>query len=70
MTKKIIIGVFALGLVSCASQLPLDDAYYRPAKEAPVEISSPAQVNEPETPAPSIEYLSVQDTTVTIRIKK
>lgn len=55
------------------STIPIDDAYHWPKKNTPVELSSPAQVEEPETPetqVPAIEYLNVQDTTVTIRIKK
>ena len=67
---------FALCLVSCktASQFPMDDAYYRPAPETVLPVTrnpSPVTPNpSPVTPNPSIEYLNVQDTTVTIRIKK
>jgi len=57
MTKKILIVLMALGLASCASQAPLDDAYYWPDKEHKHEKEK-------------IEYLNVQDTTVTIRVNK
>ena len=57
MTKKIYIVLFALGLSACASQAPLDDAYYWPDKEHKHEKEK-------------IEYLNVQDTTVTIRINR
>ena len=52
----------------------MDDAYYRPAPETVLPVTrnpSPVTPNpSPVTPNPSIEYLNVQDTTVTIRIKK
>lgn len=57
MTKKILIVLMALGLASCASQAPLDDAYYWPDKEHKHEKEK-------------IEYLNVQDTTVTIRVNR
>ena len=58
----------ACGTVNVA---PLDDAYYWPDKNAvQVEVSSPAQVEGPETPAPTIEYIDVQDTVVTIRVTR
>ena len=66
MTNKILlIFLLALGLTACGvtSTAPLDDVYYWPDKKAPVE----------ETPTPdtdSMEYINVQDTTVTIRIKR
>ena len=44
-------------LSSCASQAPLDDAYSWPDKEHKHEKEK-------------IEYLNVQDTTVTIRINR
>ena len=62
MTKKILIVLMALGLASCASQAPLDDAYYWPDKKAQ---STPNTPNNQK-----IEYLNVQDTTVTIRVNK
>lgn len=62
MTKKIYIVLFALGLSACASQAPLDDAYYWPDKKA-----QSTQIN-PNTP--TMEIISEQDTTVTIRINR
>ena len=62
MTKKIYIVLFALGLSACASQAPLDDAYYWPEKRQKQEQK--AQEQDP------IEYLNIQDTTVTIRINR
>jgi len=63
---------------STVQNVPIDDAYYSPEIESP----APATTSAPKTAAPSnasgasnqsnssIEYLNVQDTTVTIRIKK
>ena len=48
---------------SCASQAPLDDTYYWPDKNQKVQEQQ-TQEKEP------IEYLNVQDTTVTIRINR
>ena len=83
MAKVKYIVFLALCLASCktASQFPMDDAYYRPAPETVLPVTrnpspvtpnpSPVTPNpSPVTPNPSIEYLNVQDTTVTIRIKK
>lgn len=65
MTKKILIVLVALGLASCASQAPLDDAYYWPDKKAQSTQITPNNQNTQK-----IEYLNVQDTTVTIRVNK
>lgn len=65
MTKKILIVLMALGLASCASQAPLDDAYYWPDKKAQSTQITPNNQNTQK-----IEYLNVQDTTVTIRVNK
>ena len=65
MTKKILIVLMALGLASCASQAPLDDAYYWPDKKAQSTQTTPNNPNNQK-----IEYLNVQDTTVTIRVNK
>ena len=50
----------ACGTVATA---PLDDAYYWPDKK-----SEPAVVES--TPAPTMEIVNQQDTTITIRIKE
>ena len=62
MTKKIYIVIFALGLSACASQAPLDDAYYWPDKKAQSTQITPN--------TPTMEIISEQDTTVTIRINR
>ena len=78
MTKKTLILLLvaaAFAACSTANGIPIDDAYYSP------DIESPAPATTSKTAAPSsassassqssssIEYLNVQDTTVTIRIK-
>ena len=62
MTKRIYIVLFALGLSACASQAPLDDAYYWPDKKAQSTQITPN--------TPTMEIISEQDTTVTIRINR
>ena len=74
MTRYLYI-VCALVLTACASQLPLDDAYYWPDKKAKVvQKAEPVTVEpikaEPAKPAPTMEIISQQDTTITVRIKK
>ena len=73
------VGFLFLAFTACSTvqNVPIDDAYYSPAVESP----APATTSAPKTAAPSsassassqssssIEYLNVQDTTVTIRIK-
>lgn len=76
------VGFLFLAFTACSTvqNVPIDDAYYSPAVENP----APATTSAPKTAAPSsassassassqssssIEYLNVQDTTVTIRIK-
>ena len=77
MSKKLyILFVTAAFFAACstANGIPIDDAYYSPEIESP----APATTSAPKTAAPSsassqssssIEYLNVQDTTVTIRLK-
>lgn len=76
------VGFLFLAFTACSTvqNVPIDDAYYSPEIENP----APATTSAPKTAAPSsassassassqssssIEYLNVQDTTVTIRIK-
>ena len=70
-----------LGLTACAtSQAPLDDAYYYPDKKAAVQTAQTTESTSPTSPAsPTIstsssgstmEILSAQDTTITVRIKR
>lgn len=81
MFKKlsIVLGVAALVVACNTVQLaPLDDAYYYPDKQEastpePAQNNQSTQINQstPKTQsAPSVEYVNIQDTTVTIRIKK
>ena len=69
MTKNWIIVLIALSLSACGTvaTIPLDDAYYWPENTQTIQTT---QVT-PNTPkAATIEYLNVQDTTVTIRVKR
>ena len=67
-------GLTALAVMcGCSStqQIPLDDAYYRPGKTVPPrEPSSTSSTSLTSSPTPAIEYVSVQDTTITVRIKR
>ena len=69
-----VIGGMALILSACGttSKAPLDDAYYQPEKlpGSTSYTSTSSSTIQPSQPGPSIEYLNVQDTTVTIRIRK
>ena len=56
--------LFALAACHTTSQAPLDDAYYWPDKSVHTEHS------ESSTPSTPIEYTNIQDTTVTIKIKR
>lgn len=60
------VGLLLFALTAChtTSQAPLDDAYYWPDKSVHTEHS------ESSTPSIPIEYTNVQDTTVTIKIKR
>ena len=74
--------LLAVCLVSCkTTQLPpIDDAYYWPEKNTPSHQQSSiinqqsSIINQQSTiknqKSPIIEYLNVQDTTVTVRIKR
>ena len=63
ITKKIAILFGVISLVSCASQAPLDDAYYWPDKKVEVPVVEPVVPD-------NIEIINDQDTIVTIRVKK
>ncbi|MBQ3632741.1 MAG: hypothetical protein IJP45_05795 [Paludibacteraceae bacterium] len=77
--KQLLYIVFpALVLTGCASsRAPLDDAYYWPDGRQQEEYavqpspeSSPDPAASAGSTAPSVEYISVQDTTVTVKIKR
>ena len=82
MTKNLYIGIMALVLAGCSTTQPLciDDAYHWQDKtttvsETPKTTSSssgaPLEKAEEKTPAsPTLEFLNVQDTTVTVRINR
>ena len=68
--------LFALAACHTTSQAPLDDAYYWPDKsvhtehsESSVSCASSASSSSSSSSS-SIEYTNVQDTTVTIKIKR
>ena len=73
MTKKLYIVLLSIGLCSCASQVPLDDAYYYPDKTAQSTQSIQSTSSSPSAqtkPGPTMEIVSQQDTTITVRIKR
>lgn len=65
-----------LGLTACGSTLTIavDDAYIWPDKTTLVTnpAATPATVvaDEPVSAGPTLEYTNVQDTTITVRIKR
>ena len=67
-----ILSAIAVSFASCGttSYAVIDDAYYWPDQNASVDSSSPAQSENSEVSAPSIELISAQDTTITVRIKR
>ena len=72
--KSLILLLLAAAFVACstANSIPIDDAYYSPAIESPTPTAAtPVSQSDSMSAVPStnIEYLNVQDTTVTIRIK-
>ena len=62
LKKLIYIGILAVLCGSCASQAPLDDTYYWPDKKAQSTQITPN--------TPTMQIISEQDTTVTIRINR
>ena len=84
MTKKTLILLLvaaAFAACSTANGIPIDDAYYSPDIESPAPAttsktaapssssSQSSASSQSSSSSSSIEYLNVQDTTVTIRIK-
>ena len=73
-----VLSAVAVSMTSChtTSQAPLDDAYYWPDKSVHTEHSESSAPSASSASSassalsPSIEYINVQDTTVTIRIKR
>ena len=70
------VGLLLFALTAChtTSQAPLDDAYIWPDKTTPVTnpAATPATMvaDEPVSAGPTLEYTNVQDTTITVRIKR
>ena len=73
------VGLLLLALAAChtTSQTPLDDAYYWPDKSVqttttPSNNAKQAEGSNSQTPSNNavVEYTNVQDTTVTIKIKR
>ena len=73
------VGLLLLTLAAChtTSQAPLDDAYYWPDKSVqttttPSNNAKQAEGSNSQTPSNNavVEYTNVQDTTVTIKIKR
>ena len=85
MDKKLYIGLALAALISfpsgrdgvglVAAEAPLDDAYYWPE---PIEQTTPTIPTTPTAPAdtvthnpsPVIEFTNIQDTTVTVKIRR
>ena len=72
---RVWVGLLLLALTAChtTSQAPLDDAYYWPDKSVHTEHSESSAPSASSASSPSstpIEYTNVQDTTVTIKIKR
>ena len=81
MSKKLyilLLSAAAFAACSTANSIPIDDAYYSPEVEKgdlptpsiPMTQNSQTAQSTQTTPQQSVEYLNVQDTTVTIRIRK
>jgi len=80
MSKKIyILLLLAAGFFTACStvqNVPIDDSYYSPEVEKgdlptpSIPVTHVTQTTQTTPTTQSIEYLNVQDTTVTIRIKK
>ena len=73
------VGLLLFALTAChtTSQAPLDDAYYWPDKSVqttttPSNNAKQAEGSNSQTPSNNavVEYTNVQDTTVTIKIKR
>ena len=65
-----------LGLTACGSTstIAVDDAYIWPDKTTPgtnpAEPPATVVADEPVSAGPTLEYTNVQDTTITVRIKR
>ncbi len=79
------VGLLLFILTACASQAPLDDAYHwmdkaeqmaaaaaQTAQQSATSTStsSTSSTSSATPTTPSLEYTNVQDTTITVRIKR
>ena len=77
------VGLLLFILTACASQAPLDDAYHwmdkaeqmaaaaaQTAQQSAPSTSSSSSTSSATPTAPSLEYTNIQDTTITVRIKR
>ncbi len=77
------VGLLLFILTACASQAPLDDAYHwmdkaeqmaaaaaQTAQQSSTSTSSSSSTSSATPTTPSLEYTNVQDTTITVRIKR
>ena len=77
--------LFALALTGCSStQIYVDDAYHwedknpsssktqksQSSQNTPINQNTPSTPETPAPATPTLEYLNVQDTTVTVRINR
>ena len=73
VTVCILSALCAVFLTACSTTAklpPIDDTYYW-SENTQIIQNVQSTPNTPSTPkSPSIEYLNVQDTTVTIRVKR
>jgi hypothetical protein len=77
--KWFIVCVVAVVLAACSTlqSLPVDDAYYWPEKHVwdtqttqTISTTPTIQTTETTEATPRLEYLNVQDTTITVKIKR
>jgi hypothetical protein len=70
LKKFIYIGIMAILCGSCASQAPLDDAYYWPDKRGNSGETKVESGEKKVDSEKSMEVVSQNDTTITVRIKR
>ena len=72
MKKIVYIGIIAVCCTACGvgKSAPLDDAYYWPDKSETYSVSAPSSESSQYKTQTEMEYLNVQDTTITVKIKR
>lgn len=71
--KWFIVCVVAVVFTACSTlrSLPVDDAYYWPEKQVwDTQTTSTTETTSTTPTTPRLEYLNVQDTTITVKIKR